>query len=58
MFRERYVEFLNELSKLAKTHDELTDTDVREEAVKVGAKRHAMLEELRHEARASLLEDN
>ncbi len=30
MFRKRYVEFLNELSKLAKAHDELTDTDVRE----------------------------
>ncbi len=30
MFRKRYVAFLNELSKLAKTHDELTDTDVRE----------------------------
>ena len=29
-FRKRYVAFLNELSKLAKTHDELTDTDVRE----------------------------
>jgi len=29
-FRKRYVAFLNELSRLAKTHDELTDTDVRE----------------------------
>ena len=30
MFQKRYVAFLNELSKLAKRHDELTDTDVRE----------------------------
>jgi hypothetical protein len=30
VFRKRYVAFLNELSKLAKLHDELTDTDVRE----------------------------
>ena len=30
MFRKRYVAFLDELSKLAKKHDELTDTDVRE----------------------------
>jgi len=29
-FRKRYVAFLHDLSKLAKTHDELTDTDVRE----------------------------
>ena len=29
-FRKRYVAFLNELSELAKTHDELTDNDVRE----------------------------
>jgi hypothetical protein len=29
-FRKRYVAFLAELEKIAKTHDELTDTDVRE----------------------------
>ena len=30
MFRKRYIAFLNDLSRLAKRHDELTDTDVRE----------------------------
>ncbi len=29
-FRKRYIAFLNELSKLARKHDELTDTEVRE----------------------------
>jgi hypothetical protein len=29
-FRKRYVDFLNELSKLSRKHGELTDTDVRE----------------------------
>jgi hypothetical protein len=30
VFHKRYVSFLNELSKLAKKYDELSDTDVRE----------------------------
>jgi hypothetical protein len=30
VFRKRYLAFLNELSSLAREHDELTDTDVRE----------------------------
>ena len=35
MFRKRYIAFLNELSRLAKAHDELTDTDVRERLYEV-----------------------
>jgi hypothetical protein len=35
MFRKRYVAFLNELSALAREHDELTDTDVRERLFEV-----------------------
>jgi hypothetical protein len=30
VFRKRYIAYLNELAKLSRKHDELTDTDVRE----------------------------